>query len=275
MATAVSAFDQNRTELQSEPNHKYILYVDSAERYIQHAQWTRAEEMIRKALRLSPANPVNTMLFSNLGVCLSAQEKYEDALEAFEIALIRNPRSAITLSSRGRTYIALKRDKEALDDFNAALALDSTLQQTRQLRAHILMINGNIDEAKQDFLSLTRQYPLDYNGPYGLGQCAEIEGNITEALQYYKDAATIEQNTEHQPDIIVAIARTMIDSNMLNEADDVVREGIRQFPRHGMLYLMRAWLHRLRFQNEDEKIDKKLAREYGVEPQIIDLYIPD
>lgn len=254
---------------------RYLLYVDSADRFLRAGRWIQAEDMIRNALRTSPANPCNAMLFSNLGVCLAAQNRYDEALEAYEISLIREPDSPVTLSSRGRTYLAMNKQKEAVEDFTRALELDSTMHQTRELRAKIYLTEGNVGAAENDFRSLMRQRPNDYTGPEGLGQCAELKGDYPVAAKYYRDASTLAKTPESQAEMSVALARCLIETDSLNEADDVVREGIRLYPRHGMLYLMRGWLHRLRYQNEEEKIDKKLAKEYGVDPQIIELYLPE
>ncbi len=273
LAGVMSAHTVEKEEIATDG--RYLLYVDSADRFLQAGRWMQAEDMIRKALRISPANPVNALLFSNLGVCLSAQNRYDEALEAYEISLIRVPDSPVTLSSRGRTYLALNRQNEAVEDFSKALELDSTMHQTRELRAKIYLTSGNVEAAESDFRVLTRQRPGEYEGPEGLGQCAELKGDFTTAARYYKDASTLAKTPESQAEMSVALARCLIETGALNEADDVVREGIRLYPRHGMLYLMRGWLHRLRYQNEEEKIDKKLAREYGVDPQIIELYLPE
>lgn len=253
----------------------YLQYVDSADRFLNNGRWLQAEQMIRNALRVSPGNPCNPLLFSNLGVSLSAQQKYDEALQAFEISLIRAPESVNTLISRGKTYIAMERPAEAITDFSEALAIDSTLIQPRALRARLFMTANRIEEAQSDYEMLMRLHPTEPPGFKGIGNCAEIKGDFKTAVKYYQEAAGLTQDTDNQADIQVCLARALIEDDQLNEADNVVREGITHFPRYGMLYLMRAWLHRLRYQTEDEKIDKKMALEYGVEPQIIELFLPD
>ncbi|MDE6294898.1 MAG: tetratricopeptide repeat protein [Muribaculaceae bacterium] len=256
-------------------SQQYLEYVDSADRFLNAGRWVQAEDMIRRALRVSPGNPCNPLLFSNLGVCLTAQQKYQEALQAFEISLIRAPESVNTLISRGKTYIAMERPAEAVADFTEALAIDSTLLQPRLLRARLYLTSNHIDKAQDDYEAVLRMHPAEPEGMKGLGNCGEIKGDYTSAVKHYRTAAEITQDAESQADIQVCLARALIENDQLNEADNVVREGITRFPRNGMLYLMRAWLHKLRYQLEDEKIDKKMAAEYGVEPQIIELFLHD
>lgn len=252
----------------------YMAYADSADIYISRQKWDLAENMIRKALRTSPANPGNPLLFANLGVCLSQQSKYGEALEAFEIGLIKAPRSTAILSSRALTYLAMNREDDALADLQTALKEDSTLRRPLRIAGQILLAKGDIAGARARFSSLTKIHPSDPWGPRGLAHCAEAEGIIAEALPLYRDALSIEKDPENQADLHVAIIRSLISLDRLNDADDAVRQAIASFPRCGEIYLMRAMLHHLRFQYEDEKIDKKLAIEYGVDPQIVERLFP-
>ena len=257
----------------ADDDSRYLAMLDSADLYMKGARWSSAEDMIRGALRLRPALPTNYLLFSNLGVCLSAQGRYGDALEAFEIGLLRAPSDPRILLSRGKTYLAMRHDDDAEADFSAALAADSTLLEPRRLRAQLRLIARKYDEAASDFRAIMRLHPSEPWGPSGLADCLQAAGDHEGALRLYRDPLTLETEPERRGDIYVGIVGALIRLDRLYEADDAVREAIRKMPRCGELYMMRSVLHRRRFQNEDAEIDKKMAMEYGVEPQIFDAVI--
>lgn len=253
---------------------KYLLYVDSADMYISRDRWDRAEEMIRKAMKISPGNPGNPLLFSNLGICLSRQGKYGEALEAFEIGLVKAPESNAVLSARALTYLAMNRPADALKDLDIVLKADSTLLQPRRLRARILLATSNLADAEADFLYLARHFPSEPAGPAGAGKCAMIRGHLTDAIQFFDNALSIDQDPDTQVETHVDKIACLISLDKLNDADHAVRETLRAFPRCGELYLLRSILHSARYRNEEAEIDKKIAKEYGADPQIIEWMLP-
>lgn len=256
------------------PEEQYLAYADSADMAIAAERWDRAEEMIKAAMRLSPSNPGNPMLFANLGVCLANRHKYGEALEAFEIGLVKAPRSTAILSSRALTYIAMGREDDALADLDTVLQCDSTLLQPRRVRAQILLARNDTTAAAGDFRTLRSLDPSQADSYTGLARCAEMKGEYQEACSLYNEALQREKDTDIQPLLHIGLIRSLIVQEKLNEADEAVRQALAAFPRNGYIYLMRAWLHRLRFQYEDEIIDKKMAAEYGVEIQTIESFLP-
>lgn len=256
------------------PEEQYLAYADSADKAIAAERWDRAEEMIRAALRLSPSHPGNPMLFANLGVCLSNRHKYGEALEAFEIGLVKAPRSSAILSSRALTYIAMGREEDALADLDIVLADDSTLLQPRRIRAQILLAHNDTAAAARDFRIIRSIDPTQPDACTGLARCAEIRQDFKEAHTLYQEALALEKDPDIQPILHIGLIRSLIAQEELNEADEAVRQALAAYPRNGYIYLMRAWLHRLRFQYEDEILDKKMAAEYGVDIQTIESFLP-
>ena len=261
--------------ISSAPPGSYMAYADSADMYLSRERWDMAEKMIRNALRTDPGNPGNPMLFANLGVCLSAQHKYGEALEAFEIGLVRAPESTRILSSRALTYLAMQRTDDAIADLQTALRVDSTLQAPRRLYGQVLLAKGKNSEARTQFEILKRQHPKDSWGAMGLGLTMQNDRRHAEALDLFREALTLENEDDRKEDIEVAIVGELLSLDRLPEANDAVRQAIERYPRCGMLYLMRAKLHHLNFQNSDAELDKKMAAEYGVDPQIIENFLAE
>jgi len=53
--------------------------------------------------------------------------------------------------------------------------------------------------------------------------------------------------------------------------EDLITEWVRTYPRDGMMYLMRAMLDKAKYQNSAMEQDLKMAREFGVDPEIYEL----
>ena len=65
----------------------YQELCDRAITFTEQDSLPQAEEYIRQALKLEPANPHNALLFSNLGTIQRRQRQYEQALESYNFAL--------------------------------------------------------------------------------------------------------------------------------------------------------------------------------------------
>jgi tetratricopeptide (TPR) repeat protein len=57
------------------------------------------------------------------GIALSALEKWEEAIRAFDAAVVRSPRGPGTWSRRGDAHLRLGHEKQAVDDFEHAFGL--------------------------------------------------------------------------------------------------------------------------------------------------------
>ena len=119
---------------------QYEAYIDSAENYIKRDRYAEAAECYRNALRDSPGSPLNSKIFANLGICLTETGDLDGALQAFDVALVREPSSAAILNSRAKTHL-LRNDKDAaMKDLNMALTSDSLHAESLKLRAQIEML---------------------------------------------------------------------------------------------------------------------------------------
>ena len=69
----------------------------------------QAENYIRQALKLEPANPHNALLFSNLGTIQRRQRDYDQALESYTYALNIAPRAVPILLNRAALNLEMGR----------------------------------------------------------------------------------------------------------------------------------------------------------------------
>lgn len=248
----------------------YMQYVDSADNYVKRELWADAERNYLSALRLEPANSSNALIHSNLGRVRAELGRYDDAMQSYDIGLSMAPRSTMLLEGRAALLLSLRRDAEALADLDKALGINGDLINARLLRGSLRLRSGDTDAAEEDFRELLRVDSINADAMSALGNCAHAKGNVAEALRWKMMA--IEQGDD--PDLRFDRAAILLENSRLEEAAEEIRLGLKLDPRFGDLYLLRAYIHRLRYEKEDEEADKKLALENGVDPQLVRCYLP-
>lgn len=242
----------------------YVERADSADAYIKMERWADAERNLKMALRLEPGNPGNALLLSNLGYVQTKLGLIDQALESYAVSLSIAPRSAVVLSNRALTYIEAGRKEEAMADLNASLAIDSTRAMPLRWRGFLRLSDGDFSGARHDFNALKTVEPNNPAAFDGLAQCMIHDANPAEAITLTEKALQLEKS----PDRFFLKALLEMENGRLPEAAETLRTAIRDYPREGDLYLLRARLHELNYRPEDAAIDKKTARENGADSQL-------
>lgn len=75
----------------------YQEFYDRVVTYTGQDDLPRAEDYIRRALKLEPASPHNAPLFSNFGTIQRRQRQYKQALESYNFTLSIAPRAVPAL----------------------------------------------------------------------------------------------------------------------------------------------------------------------------------
>lgn len=99
---------------------------------------------------------------------------------------------AIALGNRGNAFGMLRRAKEALADYEAAIALDGTDPLTFYNRANVLFDLGRLREAERDYgraIVLNETFALAY---FNRGLTREKLGDLTGATEDYKIAEALD-----------------------------------------------------------------------------------
>lgn len=269
--TALFLFPALKSEASHNPEEiSFETFVDSAEYYSRHKRWDDAERMTVNALRLKPANKTNWLLWSNLAEIRRNLNDNDGALTAYDIGLSLQPESEEMLSGRASLLIEEKRFTEALDDLDLLLRNDSTLEWPRMIRGMLLTDLGNREKAEKDFDILKNLYPDNPQAYNGLASIRAMEGDLDEAIKLYSHSLCIRPDE----DIYFYKVLLQVDSGHLPDASETLREAMKKYPRNGNLFILRAYIHRKNFQNEEADIALKLAKEYGADTHLIENIFP-
>ncbi|MDE6408789.1 MAG: tetratricopeptide repeat protein, partial [Muribaculaceae bacterium] len=235
--------------------------VDSADYYSAHKRWEDAERATVNALRLKPANKTNWLLWSNLAEIRNNLHDTEGALTAYNVGLSLQPNSEKMLTGRAALFLQEKRFEDAISDLDHLLENDSTLEWPRMIRGMLMLDQGHTEKAEKDFIMLKRLYPENPQSYNGLATIKARNGDYEEAVKLYNSSLAL------SPDENIYFYKVLLlaDHGKLPEASESLREAMKTYPRNGNLFLLRAYIHKLNFQNDEAEIALKLAKEYGAD----------
>lgn len=249
----------------------YIQYVDSADNYIKTENWPEAERTTIAALKLMPANKLNYMLWSNLGDIRTRMEDYDGALQAFDIAMAGALDKKPVLNNRAYTYLKMGRYSEAIADMDESLKLDSIQEWCLNMRGMMLFGEGKYADAENDFKSLMRHFPDNASAYSGLGKIEAVKGNAEQAISYLGKSLELKQDE----DTWFYLVLVNIESDRIPEAKEQLLTALKRYPRSGNLFLLRALIHKKNYENDLAEMDRKIAIEYGADPQLVEKFFID
>ena len=141
-----------------------------------------AEQAIRAALRLDPANGRNALLFANLGTVQRLRGRLDEALESYTYALNMAPRNVPILLDRAALYLELGEPEPARIDYSLVLDIQPDNTEALRMRAYIYVEARDYKSARADYDHLLRLQPADFNGRLGLAMLCQKEGKLKDAL---------------------------------------------------------------------------------------------
>lgn len=242
----------------------YLQMADSADYYIRHKQWANAERVIIQALRYEPANKSNFILWSNLGIVRENLDDSDGAIEAYSIGLSTVPKSTVLLTNRARAYLTKGKSKEALEDLNLALSVDSMLQWPLKMSGILNAAEGKEEKALENFASYEKLYGEDATILETRGDIYASRAYTDMALDAYRKAYRLEPNV----DVLSKLCITAYAFGRIDEIEEDLRQGMKDYPREGILYLIRALLNKSKYQTDAYESDLKTALNLGVDKNI-------
>ena len=221
----------------------------------------QAEEYIKQALKLDPANERNAMLFSNLGTIQRRQRRYDEALQSYSFALNAQPNAVPILLSRATLYMELGKDDLARVDYSQALDVEPTNIEALLMRAYIYMQQRNYPFARADYQRLLKLNAKHYNARLGLATLCQREKKPEEALNVLN-----EMLEESPSDALLLTARAGVEQD-LNRTDAALvdlDEAIRLDTTRVEAYLMRGQLYLTQKKKVQAKQDFEQAMKLGI-----------
>jgi tetratricopeptide (TPR) repeat protein len=146
---------------------------------------------------------------------LYAENKFEEAVAAYEEAIKLNETQWGYFFNLGLAYKKMKKMDEAKGAFRKALELNPNSYSSNKELAEALGVEENYEEAKKYFLKATELSPDDADALYNLGVVSTNLGQSEEALQAFLKAVEIK---EDHPDALYQLGTIFIGQNNTEEA---------------------------------------------------------
>jgi tetratricopeptide (TPR) repeat protein len=238
-------------------SQQYIDLVGQADGYIADGEWRSAEECLREAIDLEPECPTNVMLYSNLGVVLYNQARDNEAIEALSQAHKMAPRSVNILNLRAKIYRSLRKNSDALSDYEDIILIDSTNIAARQDHALLAIEMAKSRWAVKDAKVLEA---MGSDNIEAMTACGNIYASLkrwSEATEFFTKAIDIKPSA----DLYASRALTYLMTNRLSEASADISAGLELDPDNSRLYYYRAHLNKSRYLKDDARSDLNKAIE--------------
>lgn len=227
-----------------------------------------AEESLKAAMRLEPANPLNFALLTNLGTLQRRQGKFDDALISYSAALAQRPNDEVILLNRAELYSEMGEAEKAIFDYNTLLATNPIHEQALYNRGLLYINTGEFLLAQGDFELIIETYEETYLGRFGYAILEKARGNYNDSETLFNYLADKYPNNmrilEERAELFFLTkrnGRAMSDVNKVFKATN---------QPSAELYMLRGRIKLAQYEKESAAVDFKKARELGYDPETVE-----
>lgn len=245
----------------------YEKYVEKSYDFLDKNDLISAEESLRAAMRLEPANPNNYALLMNLGTIQRRQGKFDDAIIAYSAALSRHPDNTAILENRAGLYVEMGETGKAMSDYNSLLIQNPEHQEALYCRAMLHLQQKQYLLAEQDFDKILEVNEKSTKGRLGHAILEKLRGNYDESERIFNYLISEMPREwilyEGRADLYFMMgknARAMADINKVF---------IESKPT-AALYILRGKVKLSQYEKASAALDFKKALEMGYDKAVVD-----
>jgi protein O-mannosyl-transferase len=137
-------------------------------------------------------NPGAFIAYNDLGVVLSHQKRYAEAIDQFRLSLRLHPDFALARCNLAGTLQEMGRFPEAMEEYQRVVALDPTLSLAYNNMGNIQISEGNVSEARENYERALQHNPDFVDALNNLGNVLVHQGRLYEALDQYNKTLSLD-----------------------------------------------------------------------------------
>lgn len=238
----------------------YYAFVDSAEHYIGSHDWEKAEFFIKKALESEPDNSNNSLLLSNLATIQRYLGKTADAVRNYSIALYMTPNAVTLLKNRASLYLEIDSVDLAYRDYEKVISLDNKDLESLYNHAMIAMGKKKLGTCEDDLSRIKAISPKSFYAINGYAVLDMVKGNHSQAVDGFSKIIKARPTI----DAYINRAECYLAMKQLNNAEKDIRTALEINSQNGALYMLKARLDKLRYDEMALRQDLEMAEKYGI-----------
>jgi len=159
----------------------YEELIQKSYDYVEKDDWKAAEEYLKAAMRLEPANKYNYALLTNLGTIQRRQGHLTEALLSYTIALEQQPQNELILENRAALHTEMDEIELALSDYQTLLMLNPLNEEALYQRGLLYIQSRNTILAEADFERLMEINKETVKGRLGFALLEKVRENYMES----------------------------------------------------------------------------------------------
>lgn len=229
-----------------------------------------AEEYLKAAMRLEPANPSNGLLFVNLGTLQRQQKKYSDAEISYTCAISLLQDNTVAYSSRASLFSEMEEYVKAVDDYTVIISRNEKDEDALYERALCRLMSNDTLGARLDLEQIDKLNPNSAKSRLGMAQVYKAMGENAMAVDLYN--ALIKANPKSWS-LLRDRAEVYYLSRRFAAALQDINKSIEMNGKDPLSYFMRAKIRLAKNDKEYARRDLNRAIELGLpESAAVDMY---
>ena len=224
-----------------------------------------AEQCLKNAMRLEPANPQNGLLFVNLGTVQRNQQKYQDAEISYTCAISLLEENTVAFSTRASLDAEMEEYQKDIDHQTDIIGRNPENEDALYERALCRLMNNDTVGARLDLEAIDSFNPKSAKSRLGMAMVYKAMGENAMAVELYD--ALIKANPNSWS-LLRDRAEVYYFSKRLGAALLDIDKSIKMNGKDPLSYFLRAKIRWAKGDKEYARRDLNRAVELGL-PQSV------
>ena len=220
-----------------------------------------AEQSLKNAKPLEPANPQNGLLFVNLGTIQRRLGKLQDAEVSYTCAISLLDENTVAYSTRASLYAEIEQYQKAIDDYSVVISRNPEDEDALYERALCRLMNSDTIGARLDLETIDKFNPKSAKSRLGMAMVYKAMGENAMAVELYD--ALIKANPKSWS-LLRDRAEVYFFSKRLGAAMLDIDKSIQMNGRDPLSYFLRAKIRWAKGDREYARRDLNRAIELGL-----------
>lgn len=242
----------------------YNSLVQDSFKYIEQDSLYRAQESLKQALRLEPANSQNCMLLSNLGTIQRRLNNNEEAIISYSSALMLAPKSITLLENRAALYSEMEEWDKAITDYTTILYLEADHEESLYRRGMIKIAQKEDNSARIDFETILKVNPQSAKARIGIALLLRNSGDYMNAADIYTQVIKVNPS---QPDLYFKRSEIYYLAGKNAKAAEDINFYIDKVTDDSYAYVLRGKIRFAQYDKRAAASDFNKAKSLGYEHQ--------